>query len=97
VAIAVRGANSYDGNAAGLTVEWGGLGSGAQMAASATNTSREMGAVFGVAILGAVVNATLTGGLAVRLKQIGAPPSFQNLVLHAVQTGGAGGSAATSA
>jgi EmrB/QacA subfamily drug resistance transporter len=67
------------------------------MAASATNTSREMGAVFGVAILGAVVNAKLTGGLAVRLKQIGVPPSFQNLVLHAVQTGGASGGAASSA
>ena len=34
------------------------------MAASATNTSREMGAVFGVAILGAIVNAQLTGQLA---------------------------------
>jgi len=67
------------------------------MAASATNTSREMGAVFGVAILGAVVNAKLTGGLAVRLKQIGVPPSFQNLVLHAVQPGGVGGGAASSA
>ena len=33
------------------------------MAASATNTSREMGAVFGVAILGAIVNAKLTGQL----------------------------------
>ena len=31
------------------------------MAASATNTSREMGAVFGVAILGSIVNAKLTG------------------------------------
>jgi EmrB/QacA subfamily drug resistance transporter len=52
------------------------------MAASATNTSREMGAVFGVAVLGAVVNAKLTGGLAARLKAIGIPPSFQSLVLH---------------
>jgi EmrB/QacA subfamily drug resistance transporter len=68
------------------------------MAASATNTSREMGAVFGVAVLGAVVNAKLTGGLASRLKQIGIPPSFQNLVLHAVTTGGtAGGGAASKA
>jgi EmrB/QacA subfamily drug resistance transporter len=67
------------------------------MAASATNTSRELGAVFGVAVLGSVVNAKLTGGLAVRLKQIGVPPSFQNLVLHAVQTGGTSGGAASSA
>ncbi len=58
------------------------------MAASATNTSREMGAVFGVAILGAIVNAKLTGDLAARLKAIGIPPNFQSLVMHAVQTGG---------
>jgi EmrB/QacA subfamily drug resistance transporter len=66
------------------------------MAASATNTSREMGAVFGVAVLGSVVNAKLTGGLAVKLKQIGIPPSFQNLVMHAVTTGGIGGGGAAS-
>jgi EmrB/QacA subfamily drug resistance transporter len=68
------------------------------MAASATNTSREMGAVFGVAILGSIVNAKLTGDLAARLKAIGIPPNFQSLVLHAIQTGGASsGGAATSA
>ncbi len=68
------------------------------MAASATNTSREMGAVFGVAILGAIVNAKLTGDLAARLKAIGIPPSFQSLVEHAIQTGGASsGGAATNA
>jgi EmrB/QacA subfamily drug resistance transporter len=60
------------------------------MAASATNTSREMGAVFGVAILGAIVNAKLTGGLGARLKAIGIPPSFQGLVLRAVTGGGIG-------
>ena len=60
------------------------------MAASATNTSREMGAVFGVAILGAIVNAKLTGQLGARLKSIGIPPSFQSLVLHAVTGGGIG-------
>jgi MFS family permease len=58
------------------------------MAASATNTSREMGAVFGVAILGALVDAKLTGELAAKLKEIGIPPSFQALVQHAIQTGG---------
>jgi EmrB/QacA subfamily drug resistance transporter len=62
------------------------------MAASATNTSREMGAVFGVAILGAIVNAQLTGQLASRLKAIGIPPNFQSLVLKAVTGGGLGGS-----
>ncbi len=67
------------------------------MAASATNTSREMGAVFGVAVLGAIVNAQLTGDLAARLKSIGVPPNFQSLVIHAVQTGGTSGSAASGA
>ena len=66
------------------------------MAASATNTSREMGAVFGVAILGAIVNAKLTGQLAARLKAIGIPPSFQSLVLHAVTGGGLGSSGAAN-
>jgi hypothetical protein len=47
-----------------------------------------MGAVFGVAILGAIVNAKLTGDLAAKLKSIGIPPNFQSLVLHAIQTGG---------
>jgi EmrB/QacA subfamily drug resistance transporter len=67
------------------------------MAASATNTSRELGAVFGVAILGSIVNARLTGGLATRLRAIGIPPSFQSLVLHAVTGGGLSGGAATQA
>jgi len=67
------------------------------MAASITNTSRELGAVFGVAILGSIVNARLTGDLAARLKAIGIPPSFQSLVLHAVTTGGLGSSSATQA
>ena len=62
------------------------------MAASAINTSREVGAVFGVAILGAIVNAQLTGQLASRLKAIGIPPNFQTLVLRAITGGGLGGS-----
>jgi predicted MFS family arabinose efflux permease len=66
------------------------------MAASATNTSRELGAVFGVAVLGAIVNAKLTGQLAARLKEIGIPPSFQSLVLHAVTGGGLGGGGAAT-
>ena len=54
------------------------------MAASVTNTSREMGAVFGVAVLGSIVNGKLTGQLAARLKALGIPPNFQTLVIHAV-------------
>jgi hypothetical protein len=67
------------------------------MAASATNTSREMGAVFGVAILGSIVNAKLTGDLAAKLKVFGIPPSFQSLVQHAIQTGGASSGGQASA
>lgn len=62
------------------------------MAASTTNTSRELGAVLGVAVLGSIVNSKLTGQLAARLGAIGIPPSFQSLVLHAVTGGGLGSS-----
>ena len=61
------------------------------MAASATNTSREIGAVFGVAVLGAIVNGRLTGDLAAQLKAIGVPPNFQSLVIHAVRPGAPAG------
>ena len=39
------------------------------MAASTVNTSRELGGVFGVAVLGAVVNAQLTSGLTAEARQ----------------------------
>ena len=57
------------------------------MAASATNTSRELGAVFGVAVLGALVNAHLTSDLSHRLKALGIPPNFQSIVINAVESG----------
>jgi hypothetical protein len=57
------------------------------MAASMTNTSRELGAVAGVAILGSVVNGQLTVNLAHRLTAIGIPPQFQSLVISAVEGG----------
>ncbi len=58
------------------------------MAASATNTSREIGAVMGVAILGALVNAQLRSSLTSKLKHLGIPANFQSIVIHAVETGG---------
>ncbi len=58
------------------------------MAASATNTSREIGAVTGVAILGALVNAQLRSSLTGRLKHLGIPANFQSIVIHAIETGG---------
>lgn len=57
------------------------------MAASMTNTSRELGAVVGVAVLGSVVNGQLTVNLTHRLAQIGIPKQFRSLVITAVTTG----------
>jgi EmrB/QacA subfamily drug resistance transporter len=57
------------------------------MAASATNTSREIGAVTGVAILGSLVNAQLQSSLVGKLAHLGIPASFQSIVLHAIDTG----------
>ena len=61
------------------------------------NHGRRDPPIRGCPMCGAVVNAKLTGGLAARLKEIGVPPSFQSLVLHAVQTGGATSGAASGA
>jgi MFS family permease len=57
------------------------------MAASATNTSREIGAVTGVAILGALVNGQLHSSLVGRLVHLGIPASFQSIVINALETG----------
>jgi EmrB/QacA subfamily drug resistance transporter len=57
------------------------------MAASATNTSREIGAVTGVAVLGALVNAELQATLTSKLNRLGIPPNFQAIVIHAIETG----------
>jgi EmrB/QacA subfamily drug resistance transporter len=67
------------------------------MAASATNTSREFGAVTGIAILGAVVNAELRSGLVSRMTHLHASAALQAYVLQVIETGsvslGHGGSA----
>jgi EmrB/QacA subfamily drug resistance transporter len=57
------------------------------MAASATNTTRQLGAVFGVAVLGALVNAHLTSDLGDRLRALGIPANFQSIVIDAIETG----------
>jgi hypothetical protein len=67
------------------------------MAASTTNTSRELGAVAGVAILGSIVNGQLTVQLANRLAAIGIPPAFRSQVIAAVTTGSLGSQARGSA
>jgi EmrB/QacA subfamily drug resistance transporter len=67
------------------------------MAASMTNTSRELGAVAGVAILGTIVNGQLTVNLINRLAAIGIPPAFRSEVIAAVTTGSLGSQARGSA
>ena len=66
------------------------------MAASAANTSREIGAVMGVAVLGALVNAQLHADLVSRLTHLGIPANFQSIVVNAVETGGVPPSGTTS-
>lgn len=60
------------------------------MAASTTNTSRELGAVAGVAILGSIVNGQLTVNLLTRLAAIGIPASYRSQVVAAITTGSLG-------
>jgi EmrB/QacA subfamily drug resistance transporter len=57
------------------------------MAASAANTSREIGAVTGVAVLGSLVNSQLRASLAGQMNHLGIPAAFQTLVANALETG----------
>ena len=66
------------------------------MAASAANTSREIGAVTGVAVLGALVNAQLHSDLVSKLTHLGIPARFQSIVVNAIETGGVPPSGTTS-
>ena len=57
------------------------------MAASATNTSREIGALTGVAVLGSLVISRLHSSLTGQLNHLGIPAQFQTLVINAIETG----------
>jgi len=57
------------------------------MAASTTNTSREIGAVAGVAVLGALVSARLSSYIATRIHALGLPKSIDQIVINGVETG----------
>jgi hypothetical protein len=68
------------------------------MAASATNTSREIGAVTGVAILGALVFSQLNSSLTTHLEQLNVPASeksqilaFKSVIISFIETGQTGG------
>jgi EmrB/QacA subfamily drug resistance transporter len=66
------------------------------MAASTTNTSREVGAVTGVAVLGALVSARLSADIAARMQALGLPRSLQQIVINGVETGAVPSSGHTS-
>jgi len=57
------------------------------MAASATTTSREVGTVVGVAVLGSLFNTRLIDFLTQRLIQLEVPEEFRSIVINAVLTG----------
>jgi len=57
------------------------------MAASTTNTSREIGAVMGVAVLGAIVIGKLQTALIASLTKLGLPKTIQSIVINGVLTG----------
>ncbi|WP_280263587.1 MFS transporter [Nocardia wallacei] len=69
------------------------------MAAAATNTMRQVGAVVGVAALGSLVNSFLDADLVRRLDELDIPANFQAIVIDAIKTGSvpAGGDPAASA
>lgn len=62
------------------------------IAASATNTARQLGAVVGVAVLGAVVNAHLVDAVDTYLADVPFGNLAKNSALRALETGGAAGS-----
>jgi EmrB/QacA subfamily drug resistance transporter len=57
------------------------------MAASTTNTSREIGAVTGVAVLGALVSSRLSADIGSKLQHLGLPKSIQQFVINGVESG----------
>ncbi len=58
------------------------------MAASTVNTFRELGGVFGVAVLGAIVNAQLSSNLISQMRALHIPANFQSFVIYAITHGG---------
>jgi EmrB/QacA subfamily drug resistance transporter len=58
------------------------------MAASTVNTSRQLGGVLAVAILGAVINDRIVHELGAKLSALGVPSSFMGIIIHDVTGGG---------
>ncbi len=66
------------------------------MAASTLNTSRQLGGVLAVAVLGAIVNGRLVSELSQKLTGLGVPSIFHTLVINAVTRGGLPANAAAA-
>ncbi|MGI8759917.1 MAG: MFS transporter [Jatrophihabitantaceae bacterium] len=60
------------------------------MAASATNTARQLGSVVGVAALGALVNAHITSDFGASMARRGVPTSLKDAIINLLETGGSG-------
>ena len=58
----------------------------AGVAASMVNTSRQIGAVLGVAVLGSLVNSNLTTGLGDKLDKLGVG-DYKSIVINAIESG----------
>jgi len=58
----------------------------AGVAASMVNTSRQIGAVIGVAVLGSLVNSNLTTGLGEKLDRLGVG-DYKDIVINAIESG----------
>ncbi|MFC4126272.1 MFS transporter [Nocardia rhizosphaerae] len=57
------------------------------MAAAVTNTMRQVGSAFGVAVLGALVSAFLSADLKARMTELGLPTTLQPDAIGAVERG----------
>lgn len=57
------------------------------MAASTTNTSREVGAVVGVAVLGSLLDAQLRATITTRLKPLHLPKGIAQYIISGIETG----------
>ena len=57
------------------------------MASSSVNTSREIGAVTGIAILGALVFSQLNASLTTHLQQLGVPLAYKSIIIQFIETG----------
>jgi hypothetical protein len=58
------------------------------MASATTNTSREVGGVFGIALLGAILTAKMKTALAASLVSLGIPAAIRDRLVFAATHGG---------